>query len=66
MTPEEIRSTLRQTAEDMGLSVFVLEKQSGVGKSTIDRYFYRGGGISIENLCALAQALGLEVSILGM
>lgn len=55
---------IRRAVDASGLSRYRISKELGVAESTMSR-FMSGGGLSMENLDALAELLGLNVVAAG-
>jgi transcriptional regulator with XRE-family HTH domain len=52
---------IRRAVDASGLSRYRISKRLGVAESTLSR-FMSGGGLSMENLDALADLLGLNIA----
>ena len=60
-TRERLSDQVRQAIQASGLSRYRISKQLGVAESTISRFMSGKGGLSMDNLDALAELLGLNV-----
>jgi transcriptional regulator with XRE-family HTH domain len=53
---------VRKAVDASGLSRYRIAKEMGIAESTMSRYMAHKGGLSLENLDALADLLGLNIA----
>ncbi|HVK13701.1 MAG TPA: helix-turn-helix domain-containing protein [Gemmataceae bacterium] len=58
----KLSDQVRRAVDDSGLSRYRIAKEIGVAESTMSRFMSGQGGLSLANLDALADLLGLNVT----
>jgi transcriptional regulator with XRE-family HTH domain len=53
---------VRRAVDASGLSRYRISKEIGVAESTMSRFMSGQGGLSMENLDALAELIGLDIA----
>jgi transcriptional regulator with XRE-family HTH domain len=59
---EKLSDQVRRAVDASGLSRYRISKQLGVAESTMSRFMSGQGGLSMENLDALADLLDLNIT----
>jgi transcriptional regulator with XRE-family HTH domain len=59
---EKLSDQVRRAVDASGLSRYRISKQLGVAESTMSRFMSGHGGLSMENLDALADLLDLNIT----
>ncbi|HBI47062.1 MAG TPA: hypothetical protein DDY78_30045 [Planctomycetales bacterium] len=59
---EKLSDQVRRAVDASGLSRYRVSKQLGVAESTMSRFMSGHGGLSMENLDALADLLDLNIT----
>jgi transcriptional regulator with XRE-family HTH domain len=54
---------VRRAVDASGLSRYRISKELGVAESTMSRFMSGQGGLSMDHLDALADLLGLDISV---
>jgi transcriptional regulator with XRE-family HTH domain len=57
----KLSGQIRRAVDASGLSRYRISKQLGVAESTMSRFMSGQGGLSMDNLDALADLLGLDL-----
>jgi transcriptional regulator with XRE-family HTH domain len=58
----KLSDQIRQAVDASGLSRYRISKALGIAESTMSRFMSGQGGLSMENLDALAELLGLDLA----
>ena len=58
----KLSDQMRQTVDDSGMSRYAICKAIGMDQSIMSRFMSGKGGLSMENIDALAEVLGLELT----
>ena len=57
----KLSDQIRQAVDASGMSRYRVAKQLGISESTVSRFMSGKGGLSMDNLDALADLLGLDI-----
>ena len=60
--PIKLSDQVRRAVDASGLSRYRISKEIGVAESTMSRFMSGQGGLSLANLDALADLLGLDIT----
>jgi transcriptional regulator with XRE-family HTH domain len=58
----KLSDQIRRAVDASGLSRYRISKEIGVAESTMSRFMSGQGGLSLANLDALADLLGLDIA----
>jgi transcriptional regulator with XRE-family HTH domain len=58
----KLSDQIRRAVDTCGLSRYRISKVMGVAESTMSRFMSGQGGLSMENLDALAELIGLDIA----
>jgi transcriptional regulator with XRE-family HTH domain len=58
----KLSDQIRRAVDASGLSRYRISKELGVAESTMSRFMSGQGGLSLENLDALADLLGMDIT----
>ncbi|HEX4415333.1 MAG TPA: helix-turn-helix transcriptional regulator [Lacipirellulaceae bacterium] len=58
----DILEILRKRRKELDLSFALLAERSGVAIATLKRMFNDGEGASLQNVCVVAQAMGVSIN----
>ena len=60
--PNKLTDQLRHAIETAGKSRYAISKETRIDQSVLSRFMYRKGGMSMDGLDKLAEALDLELT----
>ena len=60
--PAKLSDQIRQAVNASGMSRYRIAKELGIAESTLSRFMSRKGGLSMDNLDALSELLGLNLA----
>lgn len=58
---EALSEQLRQIIRECGMTRYAISKKTGIPESTLSRFVVGGGGLSLDNVDLLVEALELEL-----
>lgn len=58
---EQLQDRLRRAIDQSTLSRYAISQRSGVSQGQLSRFIHEENGLSVDNLEAVANAIGFEV-----